>query len=46
VVATGSGYVKCLTCHAPHGAAGEALTTMPTKSAADASAPLCQNCHK
>ncbi|MDA8187082.1 MAG: hypothetical protein M0T85_02935 [Dehalococcoidales bacterium] len=46
VVTTGSGYVKCLTCHNPHGASTNTLNTMPTSSATDGSSPLCQNCHK
>ncbi len=46
VVTSGSGYIKCLTCHASHGTVNDKLTTMATTSAADASSPLCQNCHK
>lgn len=46
IVTSGPGYIKCLTCHAPHGAVNGTLNTMAIKSATDASAPLCQNCHK
>ncbi len=46
-VASGSGYVKCLTCHSPHGGVGgTSLNTMATSSATSSTSPLCQNCHK
>ena len=40
VVASGPGYIKCETCHSPHGGLTEKLNTMAT--AQDA---LCNNCH-
>lgn len=46
VVTSGSGYIKCLTCHDPHGAVSDKLNTMAITSGSDASSPLCQNCHK
>ena len=40
-------YVKCLTCHAPHGGAtGSKLSTIPfTGSGHNDFLPLCMNCH-
>jgi predicted CXXCH cytochrome family protein len=37
---TGSAYIKCETCHAPHGAVTEELNTLTDKGGA-----LCINCH-
>lgn len=45
---TGPGnYVKCLTCHAPHGGApGTAISTIPfTGTGHNDFLPLCMNCH-
>ncbi len=46
IVASGSGYVKCLSCHVAHGAVTSKLNTMAMSTNSDASAPLCQNCHQ
>jgi predicted CXXCH cytochrome family protein len=46
VVTSGSGYLKCSTCHVAHGAVTNKLNTMAMSTSSDASAPLCQNCHK
>lgn len=46
LVASGPGYLKCLTCHAPHGGSGQYLNTLPLSSATDSTSPLCQNCHR
>jgi predicted CXXCH cytochrome family protein len=40
VVPTGSAYMKCETCHSPHGALTEQLNTMTMQASA-----LCLNCH-
>ena len=44
---TGPGsYVKCLTCHSPHGSQpGTAINTIPFSMAQQGALPLCQNCH-
>ena len=44
---TGPGdFVKCLSCHSPHGAEpGTEINTMPFKSSHEKFLPLCQNCH-
>ncbi|MHB0975629.1 MAG: cytochrome c3 family protein [Candidatus Aquicultorales bacterium] len=44
-LATTGGYVKCLTCHSPHGGNGENITTMPHANSGNSTSPLCQNCH-
>jgi len=39
-------YVKCLTCHAAHGAASSTtLLTMRYRDATSTGSPLCRNCH-
>lgn len=41
------GYLKCLTCHAAHGAMTSAtLLTMSYRDATSAASPLCRNCHR
>jgi predicted CXXCH cytochrome family protein len=45
LVTNGTGYLKCLSCHAPHGSNAGKLNTMPKSSSTDSSSPLCQNCH-
>ena len=40
VIATGPGFIKCETCHAPHGAATPDLNTLTNVDGA-----LCTNCH-
>jgi hypothetical protein len=47
VVGTGPGdYVKCLTCHAPHGGVpGTKMNTLGMSTSHDEFLPLCQNCH-
>jgi predicted CXXCH cytochrome family protein len=45
-VPTGAGYVKCATCHSPHGGSGTGMNTMPASDPGNSSAPLCQNCHQ
>ncbi|MHB0975627.1 MAG: cytochrome c3 family protein [Candidatus Aquicultorales bacterium] len=44
-VATTGGYIKCMTCHTPHGGSGESINTMPYGSGSSSVSPLCQNCH-
>jgi len=41
VVATGSAYIKCETCHTPHGAHTQELNAM-----SDSGGVLCINCHR
>lgn len=39
-------YVKCLTCHAPHGGLPDtAMNTMGVSASHEEFMPLCQNCH-
>lgn len=39
-------YVKCLSCHAPHGGLPETkMNTMGVSASHDEFLPLCQNCH-
>lgn len=39
-------YVKCLTCHAPHGGVPDTkMNTLGSSTSHDEFLPLCQNCH-
>ena len=47
MVATGDAYLKCGSCHSPHGAiSGSSLNSMAPTSATDSHSPLCENCHQ
>lgn len=44
VVPTGTGYIKCTTCHVAHGAASSTLNSM-AYTTNDSHSPICENCH-
>lgn len=47
VVPTGDAYIKCKTCHVPHGAVlGSKLNSMAYSDPSSTGSPLCQNCHQ
>jgi predicted CXXCH cytochrome family protein len=45
-VASGDGYIKCATCHSPHGGTGDGINTMPYSESDSSHSPICENCHQ
>lgn len=43
---TGPGDIRCMTCHTPHAAQNEQLTSMATSEVDSSHAPVCENCHE
>ena len=46
VVAAGEGYIKCGTCHVPHGAVGNSQLNSMANSDSEGHEPICENCHQ
>jgi len=45
-VPTGSGHIRCATCHVPHGSVdAEGLNSMQYIDPASKHSPICENCH-
>jgi len=45
-VPTGSGYIKCATCHVPHGAVGDSELNSMAYTDGTSHEPICENCHQ
>ena len=45
VVPSGDGYIKCATCHVPHGGSGDAMNSMAYSESDSSRSPICENCH-
>jgi len=46
VVPSGDAYIKCATCHVPHGGSGEGMDSMAYSEAGSSRSPICENCHQ
>jgi predicted CXXCH cytochrome family protein len=46
IIPEGDAYIKCKTCHVPHGAVlDSALNSMPYSDPDNTHSPICENCH-
>jgi len=45
-VPTGDGYIKCGTCHVPHGAVNDSELNSMAASDGTGHEPICENCHQ
>lgn len=45
VVQSGDAYIKCATCHVPHGGSGEGMNSMAYSDPGSSHSPICENCH-
>jgi hypothetical protein len=46
VETSGSGDIRCMTCHTLHAGQSESLTAMAEVSETDSHSPICENCHE